>query len=339
MLEECGMDSRAFIYDIIYALAARDGREAALFGGCASLAHDAFCASVTGEPFPEVWFEIPLLGDPWFDVHILTSREAMDDSTEPPTGCGQKAQDAFRWFRTSHNTRQLALSWDIGTSGAKEPAIQVLLYEPDADASCAFLESVGRADAQEAYRTFVERIPQDWFACYSGVFPTRTTPFLRVECVTSYELRDAYAADANLLRAHLEQCGLPFASDASCDIVPVCQHLASLPYQLEFQFNIDKDGNPTDVFSPSVRFALSHGTSNQECFDVNGPIAELMSFLESKGLADDRWRLLADTAFAQSIKKDGGAMGTLYCAPIFIKLRWSQGKLLDTKAYLIAGIE
>lgn len=48
------------LYDIIYALAAQGEREAALFGTCASATREAPRRSLTGETFPELWFEIPL---------------------------------------------------------------------------------------------------------------------------------------------------------------------------------------------------------------------------------------------------------------------------------------
>ena len=71
------MLNRTIVYDILYALAARDGRQEILFGDCAPLAHDAFERSLVGDGFPELWFEMPLLGDPWFDFHALASREEL----------------------------------------------------------------------------------------------------------------------------------------------------------------------------------------------------------------------------------------------------------------------
>ena len=70
---------------------------------------------------------------------------------------------------------------------------------------------------------------------------------------------------------------------------------------------------------------------------MNGAAGELMSQVEAWGLADERWKLLADTAFAMRVKAaDESAL--LYCYPAFLKLRWRDGEPLDAKAYLIAGI-
>ena len=64
---------RMRMYDIIYALAAKDSRETALFGNCAPCAREALSRSLAGEKLPEIWLEVPLSGDPWFDIHALTA--------------------------------------------------------------------------------------------------------------------------------------------------------------------------------------------------------------------------------------------------------------------------
>lgn len=45
---------RAMFFDIIYALAAKDERENALFGNSAPLAREAFLHSLAGDYFPEL---------------------------------------------------------------------------------------------------------------------------------------------------------------------------------------------------------------------------------------------------------------------------------------------
>ena len=67
------MDKR-LRYELLYALAARSGREKALFGTCAPGAREAFDHSSPGRAFPEIWFEIPLSGEPRFDFHAGSRR-------------------------------------------------------------------------------------------------------------------------------------------------------------------------------------------------------------------------------------------------------------------------
>ena len=71
----------------------------------------AFARSAPGKAFPELWFELPLAGPPWFDLHVLTAAGDLDGPPEPDQ-CGGYPQ-AFDWFRKQPYVRQLALSWDL----------------------------------------------------------------------------------------------------------------------------------------------------------------------------------------------------------------------------------
>lgn len=351
---------QSMLYDILYALVVRNGREAVLFGSGASRAREAFVHSKACAAFPELWFELPLNGDPWFDFHALTSHEdlASDMSFAPEQTGGYP--EVFEWFAAEGDeVRQLALSWDVGSSnvdacdegglsGAQgdlsvraanaslklDPAVQLLLRRPSLRAMEGFLEAVGRADAAPAYRTFVQRQPEQWFACYTGVFPSRPDFNLRVECIPTTELQQAYAADAGLLESHLRGMGLTEFGDT---LIPRCQMAASTPFQLEFQFDVDAAGSARPTFSASLRFACPPGTEDYPSFVSGGAADALMSQLERWGLSDDRWRLLADTAFASRVAREGESV-TLYCYPAFIKLRWRGGEPVDAKTYLIAGV-
>ncbi|MBR3181220.1 MAG: hypothetical protein IKF56_01015 [Eggerthellaceae bacterium] len=45
-----------------------------------------------------------------------------------------------------------------------------------------------------------------------------------------------------------------------------------------------------------------------------------MRHIEACGLADGRWKLIADTTFAKRVAWDGGSCA-LFCYPDFVKLR------------------
>ena len=356
------MDS-AFLYDMIYALAARDGREKVLFGASAPLAREAFGKSMASAAFPELWFELPLLGEPWFDLHALTSRESLtaDDAFKAEQTGGNP--DVFRWFAVQDQAtvRQLALSWDTGKGKAEHPAVQLLVSCRDIEVTCGFLRAAGRPDAINAYRSFVKSLPHGWFACYAGVFPMRPGHTLRVECIPSRDLQQAYADDPTLLMAHLRQVGLgasmvgddstPDAVGASHSaaggwmagalgdtIVPRCQLMAKTPFQLEFQFDVEPDGGAGETFGASVRFGRPSCDDRYGPFASDGPAGDFMREVEAWGLSDTRWRELAETSFAMRATR-GDESCVLYCYPAFIKLRWHAGEPLDAKAYLVAGLE
>lgn len=332
------MFDRAMLYQIIYALAATGGREKALFGSCAPAALEAFERSLPANAFPELWFELPLMGDPWFDLHALTAREDLEPGMSFDARTSGGYPKVFEWFAAqSAAARQLALSWDVGAGKMERPAVQLLLRTTAPEVTCEFLGVAGRSDAATAYRTFVGRIPSGWFACYTGVFPDRLGENIRVECVLDRRLQSAYAKDASLLEAHLRQVGLSNLGDT---IVERCQILARTPSALEFQFDVTAEGTADTTFGASVRFNPSVDAKNEGLaqFDPNGAAGELMERVESWGLADDRWRLLADTIYSKSVSF-GGARTMVWCYPTFIKLRWRDGEPLDAKAYLMAGAQ
>ena len=330
------MLDRTMLYDTIYALAACNGREAELFGSCAPLARQAFARSLAGSGFPELWFELPLAGEPWFDLHALASHDQLDAGTTFASETCGGCPEAFAWFaHRGPEARQLALSWDVSAGDLEQPAVQLLVNTWDPEVTCDFLVSAGRPDATGAYLTFSGRLPRDWYACYAGVFPRRTVPFLRVECIPTTELQQAYATDPALLREHMQQAGLDQLGDT---LVPWCQHLAGTPFQLEFQFDVDPQGSARGTVGASVRFAAPVGGSRSKPFRPDAEGGELMRQAMAWGLVDERWHLLADTAFAKRLTY-GSESALLYCFPAFLKLRWRDGEPLDAKAYLIAGIQ
>lgn len=323
------------LYMLIYALAAARGREKTLFGPFAERGREAFVCSAPGKRFPELWFELPLAGDPWFDLHVLTAPGDLDSGSPPAEGaCGGHAE-VFRWFTAAQNVRQLALSWDLNAGGRPSAAIQLLLSGRDDDTACGFLRAAGKPEAARAYLEFLRRMPREWFACYLGVFPSRPGHHLRVECIPGQNLQQAYARNPSLMEQHLSQVGF---SQFGSTLIPRCQSLAAAPFQFEFQFDIDADGTAGDTLGASLRFNLGKGSDDWETFRTEGAAGKVMAEIEGWGLADDRWHVLEDTAFAQRVTH-GRENCLLYCAPVFVKLRWRAGKPVDAKAYLMAGVQ
>jgi len=156
-----------------------------------------------------------------------------------------------------------------------------------------------------------------------------------VECIPSDMAQRAYARDASLLAAQLRATGLQQVDE---QLVAACQKLAGMPFQLEFQFDVDETGAAGPTLGVSLRFAGPPGTSEWQPFSVDGAAGVLMRQLEAQGLADERWKRLAETMFAQRVKL-GGESCLIYCYPAFVKLRWREGQWVDAKTYLIAGVD
>ena len=325
---------RTFIYDLLYALVAQNGREAALFGACGPIAHEAFERSLVADAFPELWFELPLLGEPWLDLHALTSYRDVAGKQATFAGLSGVYNDALAWFagQAPGKVRQLALSYDTHAGDVGSPAVQLLVNGPDPTVPQNFLAAAHRAELQAAYKSFVRAMPAQWYACYTGVFPGRdaagTDPWVRVECIVGAQCQQAYANDISALAKHLASIGM---HNMGSDLVVGVQELAKLPFPLELQFNVRPDGTALPALSASVRFQ-PRDLLNLSRRDV---LLRLLGWVQARGLADDRCELLPQTVFAKRAQRAGEAV-TISCLPAFIKLRWREGYSPDAKAYLIA---
>jgi hypothetical protein len=127
-------------------------------------------------------------------------------------------------------------------------------------------------------------------------------------------------------------------SELGDTLVERCRAMAQFPFQFELQFDVEPDGRTGETFGASLRFAQPPGDAAWQSFSLDGAASDLMRLAESWGLADERWRLLADTAFVKRLSS-GDESRILYCYPAFLKLRWRAGEPLDAKAYLIAGVQ
>ena len=327
---------RMWLYDIIYALTAEGGREKALFGSCGPAAHEAFCRSLAGEAFPELWFELPLAGDPWLDFHALTSYVDVAGTQADFAGHDGVYTDALAWFANQepNKVRQLALSYDTSRGDVDHPAVQLLVDGRDLSVPCAFLKAAGRSDLREAYTVFTSAMPAEWYACYVGVFPGRddvgADPWVRVECIVGSGCQQAYAHDTEALRSHLACIGLDNADD---ELVTGVQELAGSPFPLELQFNVGPDGKATSALSASVRFQPGDWVDAER----RGQIGRLAAWMQERGLADGRCGLLAQNAFGKRLEHNGET-ALISCFPAFVKLRWREGQAPDAKAYLMAEV-
>ena len=330
-----GMD-RMRIYEIIYALTSIDGREDVLFGNSGPYAREAFSRSLTGQAFPEIWFELPLLGEPWLDFHSLVSYDDVAGTQAAYQGHDGVYADALRWFAAQQPTkvRQLALSYDTRVGDIDNPAVQLLVNKRDPQVQTGFLKAVGREDAVESYLAFANTMQREWYDCYIGTFPGRQETghpsWVRVECIVIDNQRE-YANNIETMKRHLANVGLV---DIDEDALLNIHFLARSSFPLEFQFNIDEQGKALPVLSASIRF------SPQDWNDASRKqeIVSLMLELQSRGLADSRWQQLASSLFAKRVSHDDES-SLISCCPTFVKLRWRAGEPLDAKAYLIAQAE
>lgn len=334
--EEAGMFDHVKIYNTLYLLVADEGREEALFGDCQPLAQEAFRRSLAGDEFPIVWFEVPLLGAPRFDLHVAMSRTALAPGTRFAFGAGAGYEELFRWYANEEpGGKGLALAYDVSEGSIDAPAVHVNVNgAPLARMDRFFDLAAGTgAGAANRWRTFQKHLPQGWRVWYVGFHPGRPHTPVRVDCFVGNDLKDAYAGDLGLLERHLRECGFTKVSPELRDAAGL---ITSSPFPLELQFDVLEDGSVGPTIGVSAAFRSVNPAALRRQFGEGGAAAKLMGQVEAHGLADDRWRHLAEASFARLVDTSSGALA-LYCSPTFVKLRVRDGKPLDAKAYLQAG--
>ena len=339
---------RTFVFEILCALLVADGRQESLFGERTPAVGEAFARGLVGAGFPELWFELPLAGEPWLDLHALVShadaRAAADaaGASGPArgpafAGLGGAYDSALAWFaaQDARDVRQLALSFDTSAGDVDTPAVQLLVSRPDPSVAAGFLEAAGHAVLAGAHRAFTDCMPDGWFACYEGCFPRRRaaekSAWVRVECIVGDAAQSAYAAGEQALRDDLAGLGMAGLPD---DAYATISRLARSPFPLELQFDVGEGGRPLPRLSASVRFQPKDWTDPAR----RAEIARLAGWVEDMGLADARWQRLSGCVFAKSLAR-GDEACALSCLPAFVKLRWREGLPADAKAYLLARIE
>ncbi len=301
-----------------------------LFGGHNSHDLEAFSESYIGNDFPEVWFELPLSGKPWYDLHVLTAHRSLERDFEIPKDVFYP--DVFSWFATAAGVRQLAVSHDLSKGIYDKPGVQLLVSGRDDGVVHDFLAASQKSYAADSYDAFMKRRPSNWYACYFGIFPARNDRLLRVECIPGREAQLQYASDAHVLAEQLESVGYK----AGRDTLELIRFMASFPFPIEFQFDVNEDGTAGAVMSASLRFkmpGMRTGLRQAAFINDDENVECLMKRLCDLGLSDERWKLLSDTAFA---KRLGNAHLVGY--PAFIKVRFTPDGPVDSKAYLVSKI-
>ena len=327
------MDSMVYelIYDLIYSALAKDGR-VELFGKRVEADCDVFVRSFAGDDFPEVWFELPLLGDAWYDLHVLTSRSSVDSGAPLPEKIFYP--ELFRWFSDSTGTRQLAMSHDLSKGIYDRPAAQILVSGNGASVGYDFLAACGNNAAASAYKAFCKRLPAGWFACYLGTFPERVDTNLRVECIPLEKMQRIYSTEGRILRRDLSMAGFTISDE----MLELIMFMARQPVQMEFQFDVDNDGCAKPVLGVSLNFSMPGGKFPHLTFSTdNENVLSLMSALSSAGICDDRWRMLPGCAFAKRLSA-GNVSVRFGGYTAFIKVRMTPDRLMDAKAYIVAKL-
>ena len=347
------------IFDIICSHAARHGRDEKLFGKKFPLAREAIAHSLAGTPFSGIWFEVPLLGAPRFDLHVCLSGETIKArKTLPADFIDGDFNAAFELYadRKKYGNCGFALAFDISEGKTKSHALHLIDTAPFCDVE-KFFEAVGSRKAAEHFLNFVERAPKAWHVWYYGLLTARADKPLRIDFFVSRAAKEACAKDISLLARHLKDVGFSAVSDT---FLARTKELAAMPFAMELQFDVLADGSTSSTIGTSFSFGkfpkeredipagdiAEHTESAQVIFCNSsaaeirkdfeqGDVAALMEKIQSWGLADERWHLLPEASFSKRLAL-GAVSLEIVNRPRFVKLRYKEGKPFDAKVYFQA---
>ena len=324
-------------FETLCLQAADDGRGDALFGECLSRARKVARPFMVGEEFPSVYLEFPLIGDPFLDV------TALYRELEPETRIDSKAAGGtgplIDWYASEGSqVEEVSCGFELDVKDPDLPRAAVHfqprqhweLVEP-------FCKAIGEPDRAALYLDLARRMPQGWPLSFLGLFRGRARSPLRVCGYLDSDETRTCAEDPKRIAEAFDQIGFSAYDDAMLERVSALMKAAS--ESVDFQFDVFDDGHIGETFAIDVQFGIEQPEDVRASFE-NGSAALALNMLESWGVADRRWKLAANAAFARAIKVEleKGETGryAFVLMPQWAKARWSAGVLQPAKLYFLA---
>lgn len=329
--------SHAKSYQVLWLQLVSDGRQEALFGEGAVRARTAPLPFMVGEEFPSVYLEFPLAGEPFLDVTVLY--DSIAPGTRIESEAAEGSQDMLDWFagiNAEHSAVNCGFELDTHKPELPRAAVHfqprraIQLVEP-------FCAAVGEPDRAKLYLDMAARMPEGWDLSFFGMFRGRPGSPLRVCGYLSEAQKEACAQSSVRLAEVFDHVGFSAYDEAMLSQASVLMAMA--PGSCDFQFDIFPDGSLGDTFAIDVQFEIEQPEAVKGSF-ANGPIANVFGMFQDWGIADERWKLAADAAFARALPvelEDGSqAKYSFTLMPQWTKARWSNGVLQPAKLYYLA---
>ena len=322
------------VFDALYTIAAKDGRGEALFGNSFDIARGVYERTLIGDGYPEAYIEFPLLGSPGFD--LLSVHSFVQPRSRFAPGAGFGYQKMFDWYSSVCGTgASVGCGIELDTSvGETERAGVYLQYRRHSNLIAPFLDSIGEEGRTESFLAVFDRMPEGWPPAYVGLFPGRVGTPLRIGGYLGNAVQKACADDPALLAAQFDRIGFSAYDD---EMLSQCGVFLSIAPSVDFQFDIMPDGTLDDVFGLSLSFNETKPRQAQACME-DGYGAQICSTLQEWGLADERWKLIADAAFARHVPfdREDGSQGrfALCCLFNYAKVKFVGAVAQPAKFYL-----
>ncbi|MBQ9315888.1 MAG: hypothetical protein IJ203_03590 [Atopobiaceae bacterium] len=324
------------LYKALYRELAAHGRGEALFGSCGDLALDAFGSAAVGPRMPTVYFEIPLLGEPRFDLQVCVSREDGAVERELPVTALPQLGPLMDWLQRSEDCPGVDLAFDVGAGDVRSPQVMALMTDGVLRDVAGFFAAAGDGQAAKRFVRRARHVPLGWRIWYVGLAPQRAGRPVRLDYSVGPRRQRRYLEDMALFAKDLLSLGY----QSSEEQLGWCRQLMELPFGPNLQLDVLED----DSMGPVLGYSLcmpSWGPAKSSESLRQGDLRQACELLQAWGLVDDRWQKLAGCCIGREIVVPvgkGASAFALRCVPTFLKVRMTAQGLLDAKAYLMCDI-
>ena len=327
---------------IILLHAAEDGRGKILFGDSLERVERILPPFLSGDVFPHVYLEFPLLGQPSLDVSVLYRRESGRLRVNAPAAAGTGGM--LDWFAgASGNCPDICCGYELDTGLRSDPGMAAVHFQPRDHQKLVepFCASLGEEAQGALYLSAAKRMPAGWPLSFFGIFRGRADSALRICGYLDREEQERCAGEPGRIRSVFRELDFPGYSDEMPEQVSLLLKAAQ-GHAVDFQFDLQRDGKLTGKFALDVGLNLSTPKKLHAAF-TDGEHAKIRQLLEDWNITDSRWQTALDMCFAWKlpVEKADGSSGIcrLLLLPAWIKVRWINGILQPAKMYCYAWTE
>ena len=340
---------------------ASDGLGEALFGAdTLDMAAEAVRrGAIKGDAKAAFYFEFPFTGEPRMDLlmqyGLCDLRPPVEfahgdafgfqpffdacarDKTLADYICGFSF-DLSAWAKAAHPAPAHTLAHPCASAGLETPGIYLLppSGRENVDYVPNMLARLGASSRIPGVMAAFSDAPSTWQPYYAGFMPGRPGAPTRLGFSLTNESVSRYAKDPEALIREIERYyRTPFSREGR----EVLSFIAKTRGVWDLQFDLYPDDTFGDGLGVTVSFSRDADPRDSAGFMEKGSTGELMRCLESRGLADARWRLMdkACCGFKRIVRETGvrkrvGDMVRLNA----VKVRFKKGAAFLAKGYLFA---
>ena len=332
--------THADAFQVLLLQAADEGRGDILFGESFSRARNSLLPFMVGKAFPNVYFEHPLIGEPFLDVTVLLGE--LEPNTRIASEAATGTEALLDWYaKVRPEYSDVSCGFELDTKEADLPKAAVH-FQPRKHKNLVrpFFEAIGEPERAQLYLDLAERMPEGWPLSFFGLFRGRPGSPLRICGYHSVDDAHAYADGPAHIASVFDELGFSAYNDVMLE--QVSELFATVPGATDFQLDVYPDGSLGSTFAIDMQFKIERPEMVRASFK-DGRGARVMNLLKKWGIADERWSLSADAAFARAlpVELDDGTIGryAFTLMPQWAKVRWCDGVLQPSKLYMLASAE